>query len=1618
MAVAVTTSELSWFTAIANKLQTAWDWLFGQQQSPSVKHTCWTEPRRIPAANPYQKVADNLKNHIFAKVTNISMDNDIFVRFEIYSPNFGVSGEQQTNSASIPIGGFRTFKVPIFSDYPDGDYLAKCTVVADVRPGRDVDLASHTIPVSIVGPGELDLLPDERSAVFNECSPGVIDHGALTMFDASTERPSMYAGATLRRLKDKAQNYRAHYYIYKDGSIYKVGGKEARTYVDQPTLAIAPGSEGTTIAEEYLPLLRGQVDTDTILQERMSGKFPVALQEPGKYTYRCALYSQHPITESPVTTLIEAAKCQTKERLADALCVAATVHDAIPDWHFQSMRTGYICVEDCTPGIDTSFRVNGKDASTETIEPGETVTLTFNLGGLAKKAEHGGITVSFPDLTSPSSDSVSYKSPLANVSTANSTGGASEVTYYDNGDIIWRYRGDTIEAEHLMVESYEADLQVGAERTLELTFTPHVEGNYQILYRVWLCGEDYQTCLREPTPSSDLGKPDIYDQQEWETYSFTIDVRALTPDLPPPPPPAPPVVVPPAPQVSDRQALIALYEATGGSRWKNTVQGTQPWLVSDSGSDMSYWYGVATFKDDPNRVRFLELEENCLRGRLPEAIGGLTELQILILQWNSRLNCGELTGPIPASIGNLTKLRELDLSENRLSGSIPRSLGNPQLVLDNVDLSDNRLSGEIPSSLGNLENLSYLNLSNNRLEGQIPAALAELRNLEELYLSGERNKFTGCIPAELFDIDDHDLDELGLATCGDSGDAAAPVTVQFSNTEYTVNEDAGEVEVTVTMSEPLNSPVNVTLRTTDGTARSGQDYVGESKTVTFPANTTSQTTTVTIVDDHLAEAADEHFFVQLESSSGSSLEVNEAPAKVTIVDNDAVTVEFQRSTYKASEGDESFVISVEVVSPRIACPLDAPIVLHFTYTDPYGVLTLGPTTTSPVLVQFDRCQKLSAAQFQVSNDNIVNEPRKVVFTLDSVTSDSPGVADRVFFGDNSTATLEVTDQHDRARVEFEHTTYSARKGEAVEICAVLSDGDRVEFPFSLNISYTDRDGVLSSGPTSFMFGALETESCVEFQTHDDEARSDTSLVTFRLTRPPDLDPRVAVSGERSTAILEIIDLGEPQASTATGQFTSVGVGMHHTCGLTADGAVICWGHNWNEQAAPPEGEFASVSAGGWHNCGVKADGSVVCWGNDSFGVNTPPEGEFASVSAGGWHNCGVKADGSVVCWGYDWYGQSTPPAGKFASVSAGGIHTCGVRSSGSITCWGDDRSGQATSPEGEFVSVSAGDHHTCGVRTDGSITCWGDYRWGQATPPGGEFTSVSAGEKYTCGAKTDGSVVCWGYYRYNQATPPVGEYVSVSAGENHTCGVMTNASVACWGDDSYGQATPPEGSFTSVSTGADHTCGIKASGYVTCWGLDEWGQATPPEGEFVSVGVGDEYSCGVKTDGSIECWGYDGRWSEARPPDGTFASVSVGVFHSCGIKTDGSVTCWGRDNWGQATPPGGEFVSVSAGGIHTCGVRPDGSITCWGDDRWGQATPPGGEFVSVSAGGILHTCGVKSSGSITCWGYDRWGQATSPEGEFAFISAGTHHTCGVKTDGSLVCWGYDDFRELTSSGGS
>jgi len=184
---------------------------------------------------------------------------------------------------------------------------------------------------------------------------------------------------------------------------------------------------------------------------------------------------------------------------------------------------------------------------------------------------------------------------------------------------------------------------------------------------------------------------------------------------------------------AERQALVDLYNATGGADWWHNTG----WLGA-AGTECN-WYGV-TCDAGKTTVVQLVLWDNHLNGTLPESLSHLKGLTGLYLYYN------ELTGSLPAGLGELSNLRELHLHSNGLKGTIPPAIGALS-KLEVLDLHANQLTGVIPEELGGLSALIELDLGGNELTGTIPAELGQLPALQSMDLNS--NGLSGAIPVEL-----------------------------------------------------------------------------------------------------------------------------------------------------------------------------------------------------------------------------------------------------------------------------------------------------------------------------------------------------------------------------------------------------------------------------------------------------------------------------------------------------------------------------------------------------------------------------------------------------------------------------------------------------------------------------------------------------------------------------------------------------------------------------------------------------------------------------------------------------------------------------------------------------
>ena len=216
-------------------------------------------------------------------------------------------------------------------------------------------------------------------------------------------------------------------------------------------------------------------------------------------------------------------------------------------------------------------------------------------------------------------------------------------------------------------------------------------------------------------------------------------------------------------QAAEREALVALYQATNGPNWKNNTN----WL---SDKPLGEWYGVIT--DAIGRVTKLQLSENGLSGKLPIELGNLHNLEDIFVGGNL------LRGCVPIWLSNVgSELPFTLVSPNHDIYYCPineehASLDNQALLAlyqstngfnwaNNTNwLSDKPLQDWFGVTTDSNGRITEIRLGENGLSGEIPPELATLNNLTTLYLGG--NSLTGCAPDLLYDVPNGDVSTLDL----------------------------------------------------------------------------------------------------------------------------------------------------------------------------------------------------------------------------------------------------------------------------------------------------------------------------------------------------------------------------------------------------------------------------------------------------------------------------------------------------------------------------------------------------------------------------------------------------------------------------------------------------------------------------------------------------------------------------------------------------------------------------------------------------------------------------------------------------------------------------------------
>ncbi len=380
------------------------------------------------------------------------------------------------------------------------------------------------------------------------------------------------------------------------------------------------------------------------------------------------------------------------------------------------------------------------------------------------------------------------------------------------------------------------------------------------------------------------------------------------------------------------------------------------------------------------------------------------------------------------------------------------------------------------------------------------------------------------------------------------------------------------------------------------------------------------------------------------------------------------------------------------------------------------------------------------------------------------------------------------------------------------------------------------------------------------------------------------------------------------------QIVLLASGGYHTCVITQDGLLRCWGQNQHGQ----------LGLGDDLNRGDDAGEVGVGYTPVDLGTGR----KAVQVRSSDASTCALLDDGTIKCWGFNDHGV----------LGSGGTDDIGY----DLFQMGDDLHPVDLGAGQRASAVEVNGDHACALLLNGSVKCWGHNQYGQlatgdkvdrGTSPstmgdnlptvslgGHTVKEMALGQSDTCFHLDDDSVVCWGV-RYNAADQVALKFgagrtvKSLRSGYNHQCAILDDDQVRCWGfnddgrlglgntDDNYNGYYGTGGdlsAFPKVALGTGRSaleltlqdnsaCVLLDNQQVKCWGSNTHGQ----------LGTGDTVLYGATAaqmgDGLPHVdFGTDFMNDPLR------ASHVYGQAQSaCAVLVNGQLKCWGYNDYGQ-----------------------------------------------------------------------------------------------------------------------
>jgi len=557
--------------------------------------------------------------------------------------------------------------------------------------------------------------------------------------------------------------------------------------------------------------------------------------------------------------------------------------------------------------------------------------------------------------------------------------------------------------------------------------------------------------------------------------------------------------------------------------------------------------------------------------------------------------------------------------------------------------------------------------------------------------------------------------------------------------------------------------------------------------------------------------------------------------------------------------------------------------------------------------------------------------------------------------------------------------------------------------------------------------------------------------------------------------------------------TQISSNSNSNCAISAAKQAYCWGWNSDGQlgdgtqikrSTPTPVDTSGVLSGkkisqistDTHTCALTTDNGIYCWGDNAQGqlggalpYNTrslvPVAVDMSGVLSGktitkvvvsGSNTCALDSTGKVYCWGWNLYGQlgdnttdrsNVPVAVNTSGVLSGKVisqiapslnSTCVLATDGKAYCWGLGTSGQlgnnSTGNSSIPVAVTAtgvlngktinalatGNGHSCVTTTSNNIYCWGINTNGMigdnsttnrlvptavvasGVLSGKTLGKMGLGQDVSCVTDTAGKAYCWGRNvngnlgnnSTTQSTVPVavvangalnGKSISeIDAGNFHTCALTTDNATYCWGDNAYGQLGDDNGAVdSSVPVAAIN---LPLSQPTVSFGGADATNTTVVNSTTITATTPSHLAGSVDV-AVISLDNQQGTLTNGytyNNPAPTVTSISPSSGSTAG-NTDVTVM-------GSNFIKGDTVTSIASGAYHSCAVTSKGEAYCWGKNTSGQL----GDSTTTDR---TKPVKVTMSGVLT-------GKTISQ------ISTGDESTCALTTENKAYCWGGNSFGQL------